>query len=67
MLEDPCIIQMNIDRYQAILINRRPDEQRTRVEQLLAEAHEALAQAIARLPKTIAPEADASTVASIRR
>jgi len=63
MLEEPCIIQMNIDRYKSILKNRPEDDQRGRVEQLLAEAQEALAQAIVRLAKAIDPETDPGAVA----
>jgi Xaa-Pro aminopeptidase len=62
MLEEPSIIQMNIDHYRTILNGRPTDEQRARVEFLLARAHDALAEAISRLARTINPEAEAETV-----
>lgn len=45
MPELPDIIQMNIDRYRAILDRPLADEQRARIEQLLTEAILQLARA----------------------
>jgi hypothetical protein len=53
MLEEPCIIQMNIDRYRAMLSRRLPDNQRALIEQLLAEANAQLAEAIRQLVRAI--------------
>ena len=47
MMEDPCIIQMNIDRYRAMLGPLLSGEQHARIEQLLAEAVRQLARAAA--------------------
>src|ERR1019366_9291604 len=51
MIEEPCIIQMNIDRYRAMLRQRLGDEERARIEQLLAEANRQLAEAIRQLAR----------------
>ncbi len=56
MIEEPCIIQMNIDRYRAMLRQRLGDEERARIEQLLAEANRQLAEAIRQLARTIDPD-----------
>lgn len=53
MLEEPCIIQMNIDRYRAMLSLRPADEQRLRIEQLLADANTQLADAVRQLARAI--------------
>ena len=45
MTEEPIIIQMNIDRYRAMLTLRMRAEERSRVERLLAEASSQLALA----------------------
>ena len=45
MTEDPDIIQMNVDRYRAMLDVPLDDDTRSRVEQLLTEARWQLAQA----------------------
>ncbi len=45
MTEDPMIIQMNIDRYRAMLAVHMNAEKRGRVERLLAEANSQLALA----------------------
>jgi len=46
MMEDPSIIQMNVDRYREMLSSRLDDETRARIEQLLSEAKRHLALAI---------------------
>ena len=46
MIEEPGIIQMNVDRYREMLSFRLDDDTRARVEQLLDEAKRQLAQAI---------------------
>jgi hypothetical protein len=43
MTEEPIIIQMNIDRYRAMLTLHMHAEERSRVERLLAEASSQLA------------------------
>jgi hypothetical protein len=53
MLEEPCIIQMDIDRYRAILKHSLGREQRARVEQLLAEANCQFVEAVHLLTRTI--------------
>jgi hypothetical protein len=45
MTEEPIIIQMNIDRYRAMLTLHMHAEERSRVERLLAEASSQLALA----------------------
>jgi hypothetical protein len=55
MLEEPCIIQMNIDRYRAMLRGHLASEQRTQIEQLLAEANSQLAEAIRQLARAVDP------------
>ena len=45
MMEHPDIIQMNVDRYRAMLAVPLDDDTRARVEQLLGEATWQLAQA----------------------
>jgi hypothetical protein len=45
MTEEPIIIQMNIDRYRAMLTLQLHAEERSRVERLLAEASSQLALA----------------------
>jgi len=45
MTEEPMIIQMNIDRYRAMLALHMNAEQRSRVERLLSEANSQLALA----------------------
>jgi hypothetical protein len=42
MTEEPIIIQMNIDRYRAMLALHMRAEERSRVERLLAEANSQL-------------------------
>jgi hypothetical protein len=56
MIEEPCIIQMNIDRYRAMLSGRLNDEQRVRIEQLLAEANVQFALAVRRLAGATDPD-----------
>ncbi|MGA3403104.1 MAG: hypothetical protein ABSC95_28160 [Acetobacteraceae bacterium] len=46
MMEEPGIIQMNIDRYREMLTVRLDDDTRARVEQLLGEARCQLALAM---------------------
>ena len=53
MLEEPCIIQMNIDRYRAMLRGPLAAAQRTRIEQLLTEANSQLAEAIRQLARAV--------------
>lgn len=55
MLEDSCIIQMNIDRYRAMLDRPLAGEERTRVQQLLAEADCQFSDAIRQLARAIDP------------
>jgi hypothetical protein len=62
MLEEPCIIQMNIDRYITMLSHHPAGEQRARIEQLLAEARAELAQAISALERAIGPGDEAGVV-----
>jgi hypothetical protein len=45
MIEAPEIIQMNIERYRAMLANRLADDKRASVERLLAEALSRLVRA----------------------
>jgi hypothetical protein len=45
MTEEPMIIQMNIDRYRAMLALYMSVDERLRVERLLAEANSQLALA----------------------
>lgn len=45
MTEEPSIIRMNIDRYRTMLRERLGETERSRVEQLLAEAKHQLALA----------------------
>jgi hypothetical protein len=45
MIEEPVIIQMNIDRYRSMLALHLNAEERSRVEGLLAEANGQLALA----------------------
>jgi hypothetical protein len=45
MTEEPMIIQMNIDRYRAMLALHMNVDERFRVERLLAEANSQLALA----------------------
>ena len=45
MTEEPIIIQMNIDRYRAMLTLHMDVEERSRVERLLREANSQLALA----------------------
>jgi len=45
MMEDPGIIQMNVDRYREMLSFRLDEETRVRIEQLLEEAKRHLALA----------------------
>ncbi|MGA3000290.1 MAG: hypothetical protein ABSE20_01055 [Acetobacteraceae bacterium] len=56
MLEEPCIIQMNIDRYRAMLRGQLAARQRARIEQLLAEANSQLAEAIRQLARAVEPD-----------
>ena len=56
MLEEPCIIQMNIDRYRAMLRGHLAGEQRAQVEQLLAEANRQLTEAIRQLAQAVDPD-----------
>jgi hypothetical protein len=56
MLEEPCIIQMNIDRYRAMLRSHPGSEQRMQIEQLLAEANGHLAEAIRQLARAVDPD-----------
>jgi hypothetical protein len=56
MLEEPCIIQMNIDRYRVMLRGHLAAEQRTGIEKLLAEANSQLAEAIRRLARAVDPD-----------
>jgi hypothetical protein len=56
MLEEPCIIQMNIDRYRAMLRGPLATRQRTSIEQLLAEANSQLAEAIRQLARAVDPD-----------
>jgi hypothetical protein len=53
MLEEPCIIQMTIDRYHAMLSGHLAGRERARIEQLLAEANNQLAEAIRQLARAI--------------
>jgi len=53
MIEEPCIIQMNIDRYRALLRDSPTVAQRARIEGLIAEANVQLTEAIARLERAI--------------
>ena len=53
MLEEPCIIQMTIDRYHAMLRGHLAGRERARIEQLLAEANNQLAEAIRQLARAI--------------
>jgi hypothetical protein len=46
MIEEPSIIQMNVDRYREMLSFRLDDDTRARVERLLDEAKRQLARAI---------------------
>ena len=46
MMEEPGIIQMNVDRYSEMLSLLLDDDTRARVEQLLGEAKRQLALAI---------------------
>jgi hypothetical protein len=46
MLEEPGIIQMNIDRYRALLQGPLASEQRTSIQRLLAEALHHLPRAV---------------------
>jgi len=52
-MEEPSIIQMNIDRYRSMLSGNLDTEQRARVEQLLAEANANLTSATGRSGRTI--------------
>ena len=56
MLEEPCIIQMNIDRYRAMLRGDLAAEHRTGIEKLLAEANSQLAEAIRQLARAVDPD-----------
>jgi hypothetical protein len=56
MLEEPCIIQMNIDRYRAMLRGDLAAEQRTGIQQLLAEANSQLAVSIRQLARAVDPD-----------
>ena len=56
MPEEPCIIQMNIDRYHAMLRGPLAARQRTRGEQLLAEANSQLDEAIRQLARAVDPD-----------
>jgi hypothetical protein len=53
MLEEPCIIQMNIDRYRAMLSRRQGEKQRAHIERLLADANRQLTEAIHQLAQAI--------------
>jgi hypothetical protein len=55
MLEEPCIIQLNIGSYRAMLRGRLASDQRTQIEQLLAEANSQLAEAIRQLARAVDP------------
>jgi hypothetical protein len=66
MIEEPCIIQMNIDRYRAMLNLRPDDEQRARIEQLLAEANRQFASAARRLARAIDSDDQDSAVDQVR-
>jgi cytochrome c len=66
MLEEPCIIQMNIDRFTAMLNLRLADDQRARIEQSLAEAHTQLGQAIQRLARAIEQDEQAEVCTQAR-
>jgi hypothetical protein len=66
MLEEPCIIQMNIDRYITMLSHHPAGEQRARIEQLLAEARAELAKAISALARAIVPIDEAGAAVPLR-
>jgi hypothetical protein len=66
MLEEPCIIQMNIDRYIAMLTDHPAGEQRTRIELLLAEARAELSQAISALARAISPGDEAGAAVPLQ-
>jgi len=65
MLEEPCIIQMNIDRYRAKLQGHLAGEERTLIEQLLAEANSQLAEAIRQLARAVDPGQHARAAQSV--
>ena len=66
MIEEPCITQMNIDRYRAMLSLRLDDEQRARIEQLLAEANRHLALAVRRLTCAIDSDDQYNAIDQVR-
>jgi hypothetical protein len=66
MTEEPCIIQMNIDRYRAMLGIGMAEEQRARVEELLADATARFADAIGRLARAIDQDDESNTAGPMR-
>jgi hypothetical protein len=56
MLEEPCIIQRNIDRYRAMPRGQLAATRRTQIEQLLEEATRQLGEAIRQLARAIDPD-----------
>ena len=66
MIEGPCIIQRNIDRYRAMLSLRLDDEQRARSVQLLAEANRQFASAVPRLTCAIDSDVRYNAIDQVR-
>jgi len=62
MLEEPCIIQMNIDRYTAMLQAGPSEEYRALIEKLLAESRIQFAEAVGRLARSIDPGGEATAI-----